>query len=88
MLSVGVPSIENNRQLVAYPNPTRDFLGVKGLDVMPANEWKIFDLNGKLISEGKSNLSQIDVQNFTSGSYIIRITGTNGQSNEIRFTKN
>jgi hypothetical protein len=88
MLSTGISAVQKNDQLIAYPNPARDFLGVKGLDILPATEWKVYDVNGRVIDEGKSNLNQLNVRNFANGTYIIRLIQSNGQSSEIKFSKN
>ena len=68
--------LNGDGQIQIYPNPTFDILNVK----MPMNmsgdyDYKIVNLEGKIISEGKINTNQstIDVKEFATGKYILTI---------------
>jgi hypothetical protein len=86
-LSTGINTVDHNKNIVAYPNPAHDFLGIKGLNTPEASEWKVFDLNGKKVMEGKSNLNSLDIKKVACGTYVLRITMSDGQSREIKFMK-
>lgn len=56
-----------------YPNPTDNYLFVK---TIPINDfsYEIIDLSGRLMKKGKVNNSKkIDIGNFNSGHYFIRL---------------
>ncbi|MBK8626669.1 MAG: T9SS type A sorting domain-containing protein [Saprospiraceae bacterium] len=55
-----------------YPNPVDDILKIKSSDEI--KKVKVYDLSGQLImSEGQGFETQIDMSNFDSGMYLLRI---------------
>jgi len=63
-----------------YPNPVRDILNISNTN---AEDYKIFDMGGKLINSGKLERGTVNVSNLTAGAYTIQI----GEISK-RFIKN
>jgi Concanavalin A-like lectin/glucanases superfamily/Secretion system C-terminal sorting domain len=87
--TVGINDVANNLFAAIYPNPAKDFVVVEITDSNPENVLiRITDLIGKTIIEEKlkTNKIQIDVENLTSGIYIIELT-KDRQKHCCRFVK-
>lgn len=79
---VNTEEINVENQLVAFPNPARDFLFIKNIKGQQTCE--IFNLQGQKISEMKVEANQsIDIRSVPTGQYILKIK--DGQS--LIFTK-
>lgn len=79
---------ENSFQL--FPNPAHDVIFIDGNFGDGISQITISDLNGKLIqtlTEKNLTMLQIDISGFTTGIYVISITGEAGKTN-LRFVKN
>lgn len=63
-----------------YPNPVRDILNISNTS---SEDYKIFDMGGKLINSGKLERGTVNVSNLTTGAYTIQI----GEVSK-RFIKN
>ncbi|MCU7613679.1 M12 family metallo-peptidase [Chryseobacterium sp. GMJ5] len=63
-----------------YPNPAKDVLNISNT---ASEEYKIFDMAGKLINSGKLNRGSVNVSNLTKGAYMIQV----GEVSK-RFIKN
>lgn len=63
-----------------YPNPVRDILNISNTN---AEDYKIFDMGGKLINSGKLERGTVNVSSLTAGAYTIQI----GEISK-RFIKN
>ena len=70
-----------------FPNPVNDLLNVN-LDLSNGEKtnYKIFDLNSKIVNFNELLNNQIDVSNLTKGVYILEINNTNN-TNKIKFIK-
>jgi hypothetical protein len=73
-----------------YPNPTLDILNVRFESNMSNPTFKIYNIEGKLLSMTRKNennyLFSIDVSDLSVGSHILNIN-VNGKSNSIKFIK-
>jgi len=80
---------ENQNSLISlYPNPTKNILNIKLKQTdSQIIEAKIFDLNGRLVLQPKLNNNTVDVQNLTSGSYIIHLKNASGEKFSQQFIK-
>jgi hypothetical protein len=69
---------DNNRNVRVYPNPTKDFAIVDGLE--KGDAVYIYDATGRLLSQTKADLAQITLplQGFATGSYYITILHSDG----------
>lgn len=56
-----------------YPNPVRDVLNISNTI---AEDYKIFDMGGKLINSGKIERGTVNVSQLTAGAYTIQIGET------------
>ncbi|WP_332454183.1 reprolysin-like metallopeptidase [Chryseobacterium aquaticum] len=56
-----------------YPNPARDLLNISNTTV---EDYKIFDMGGKLINSGKIERDTVNVSQLTAGAYTIQIGET------------
>ncbi len=68
-------------QISVYPNPASDLINIH-LNVQSDVIIELMDIQGKKLSiekvEANTTLKQLNLNNFAIGSYILRITGTNG----------
>ncbi|MBL0013819.1 MAG: T9SS type A sorting domain-containing protein [Flavobacterium sp.] len=70
----------NTNHVTVFPNPTRDILRISSNAIQ---EVKVVDLDGKLLFEKQYlNLKEttVDISNFTSGIYVVKITLQDGTS--------
>ena len=72
---------DNNFQISVYPNPASDLINIH-LNVKSDVIIELMDIQGKKLScekvEANRTLKQLNLNNFAIGSYILRITDTNG----------
>ncbi|GEM_PF-3468488 len=61
------------RALVVYPNPAKEFIYVRGAIVN--KQYTISDLQGRTLQKGIINNQLINIQNLSTGSYILTIDG-------------
>ncbi|MDA0784221.1 MAG: T9SS type A sorting domain-containing protein [Bacteroidetes bacterium] len=64
--------------VVAYPVPTHDHITIN--NALGYKTWNLYDMNGKMVSDGKvvSNQFDIDTQPFSSGLYVLKLQGEIG----------
>lgn len=84
IVSSGKGDIQNTKDLITdvklYPNPVRDILYISNT---ASEDYKIFDMGGKLIDSGKLQRGSVNVSNLIKGAYMIQI----GEYSK-RFIKN
>jgi hypothetical protein len=68
-----------------YPNPTTSILNLTS--VSENASFKVYNVMGQMILDGKINNGTIDVSRLTNGNYIMEISD-NGTSTTKRFIKN
>ena len=73
--NLGLEEVSSVKKLLIYPNPTKNTFTIKNIENDFSNfEYKIIDLTGRIIKNGKSKYNeQINIENLTSGNYIIQI---------------
>ncbi|WP_299333075.1 FG-GAP-like repeat-containing protein [uncultured Psychroserpens sp.] len=82
-------SLENSLtdELIIYPNPAKDVINIKSLELNDSAIYTVFDITGKRVLNSKLESSSIDISNLTPGNYILRIiSGTKIKSQ--KFIKN
>ncbi|NBX88058.1 MAG: T9SS C-terminal target domain-containing protein, partial [Bacteroidetes bacterium] len=64
--------------VVAYPMPTNDNITIENAEGY--QNWKLYDMNGKVVSSGDVNSKQfnINTQPFSSGLYVLKLQGEMG----------
>jgi hypothetical protein len=74
IVSSGRGDVLNTKDLITdiklYPNPVRDILNVSNTT---SEDYKIFDMGGKLINSGKLERGSVNVSSLIKGAYIIQI---------------
>ncbi|MTE26163.1 T9SS type A sorting domain-containing protein [Winogradskyella ouciana] len=87
--TLGVDDFEEGSSLRLYPNPTSDVLNIEFKSVIADGTLEVFDILGKQVfvqSITSNNISQIDVTNWESGLYLIKMSSENGEETK-RFIK-
>ena len=81
--TLGLNDINFNDSVVAFPNPSSDFIRISGLN--ETINYSIYNILGKRIKDGVINANQkINIQDFSKGLYFIKLdTGKT-----LKFTKN
>ncbi|MDA8650878.1 MAG: DUF1028 domain-containing protein [Flavobacteriaceae bacterium] len=69
-----------------WPNPTKDFVGLKIPEAVIAQSIEIFDINGKQVLEKYENFDRIDARKFRAGLYLIKVYTNKGRY-FIKFIK-
>ncbi|WBX71258.1 GEVED domain-containing protein [Tenacibaculum retecalamus] len=64
---------ESSINLMAYPNPSVDFIQVKLASKAKNMTYKIVNAIGRVVQKGKLNSSNIDVTNLTTGMYVLEV---------------
>jgi hypothetical protein len=86
---VGITEHDLSQYVTLYPNPTQSIIDIKLDRNYPGEtECHIYDMYGKLmrVLPIEEDITSIDVTNFASGVYIIRLTTEQGQVSK-RFVK-
>lgn len=87
--TVGIAEHDLSQYVTLYPNPTQSIIDIKlDRNYLGATECHIYDMYGKLmrVLPIEEDITSIDVTNFASGVYIIRLTTEQGQVSK-RFVK-
>ena len=87
--TVGITEHDLSQYVTLYPNPTQSIIDIKLDSNYPGEtECHIYDMYGKLmrVLPIEEDITSIDVTNFASGVYIIRLTTEQGQVSK-RFVK-
>lgn len=88
LLSTNDIKFSNNLNI--YPNPSNQNIIVQNDDKYLENfNYKIIDLTGRIVKNGNSKFNeQINIENLTSGNYIIQIETENGERFTEKLIKN
>ncbi|MBK9399967.1 MAG: T9SS type A sorting domain-containing protein [Bacteroidetes bacterium] len=79
-LSTSLPDLSlGAKRLMVYPNPTSSVLYLEEKGALP-RQFRIFDLNGRLVHSGFITGNSIDVSALQEGGYLLSVTTPNGQS--------
>lgn len=86
-LGINNPELANSAKI--YPNPANSILNIALPENSPIQEYSIMDVTGKLLSNGKIDLSgtAINVESLSSGTYFVKLTGSQVQAVKM-FVKN
>lgn len=70
---------QNAEFVTVYPNPASGILNVSLTQTTGFQEYAIYDVTGKKLLNGKvdASLTTINISGLTSGSYIVKLSGTN-----------
>ena len=86
----GTAAIEDfdfNKNVLVYPVPAKNTLNIKMLEDKGINNVKIFSLDGRLVIEKQIEYSNIalpiNVETLATGSYILNLSGTQGNVSKM-----
>jgi len=65
---------KNPQTISVMPNPASDFILVNWNEAATGVEFRIIDINGKIVSSGKSPSNNIDIHQLLPGLYTILVT--------------
>jgi hypothetical protein len=83
-----IANFQNNFQLSIYPNPATDKLTIQSEENLTSVI--IYDLQGRIVyqtGESDENSIDIDLHNFSPGTYITKITDNTGNSHTEKIIK-
>ena len=86
-ININPAGIEENKlnKFSVYPNPSSDIINIKSKDNLFIEELTILDVSGKVILK-KNKSSIVNIENFDSGVYLLKLKTSNGIST-IKFIK-
>ncbi|WP_221390853.1 T9SS type A sorting domain-containing protein [Dyadobacter sp. NIV53] len=85
-----IRNLDFGSQISFYPNPVNDRLKIKGIvKESPGNKKvQVFDVAGKVVFESTSfPMEGIDMKNFSSGIYLIKVSHQNGYQTIKKIVK-
>ncbi len=77
--------------VLAYPNPTTDYLTVKVENYETASlQYMVFDINGKLLQQVKctGNKTSINIQNYPAANYFVKVLDSEKEIKVFKIIKN
>ena len=79
-----------NGHLMVYPNPSNNYITIQHKQNLTENyDYSIIDLIGRIVKSGKSKFNElINIENLTSGNYIIQIETEKGEKFTEKLIKN
>jgi len=83
-INTSVSDVFSNRDVVIYPNPTKDSFSIKSNTGIQSAE--LLDINGKRISLASKN-DKFDLTGFNSGLYILKVMDAKGNYSTHRIIK-
>ena len=77
-------------KIIIYPNPTNNFITIQNDQRKTKNiEYKIVDLTGRVVKNNNSKFNeQINIENLTSGNYIIQFQTDSNDNFTQKLIKN
>ncbi len=83
---LAVTDLSGKNQNTIYPNPVKDVLNIRSKESGELT-FRIINSAGQMISSGKSASHQINVNQLSTGNYIIELTDKNGDKSVQKFIK-
>jgi len=70
-----------DKSVEVYPNPASNYIVVYNYKA-EARYFRLYDLKGRMLTMIQSELpaTRIDISNFSTGVYVLKVTGTNGKN--------
>jgi len=89
-VETGIEATEINLSAIAYPNPTSDLLQLRvEYECLKDLSYILYDMNGKLLQtkEITGTETQIDVTNYASATYFLRVVRGNDEVKTFKIIK-
>ncbi len=83
--TVDVPEF-SEVQFQIYPNPASDEIRIDSDEIIENTTYSIFDVNGKLVSQGIYNRAPIGIESLETGAYVIQFI-LDGKQSKQTFIK-
>jgi len=78
----------NSNQFILYPNPASDYIRIQLTDMQSEiASVKIYDYQGRMVSDVKIQENQIDIQSLSAGNYMMVLQNSNGEKFSQKFVK-
>ena len=61
-------------QFSVFPNPFSDIVNVVGVNQTENVSYKLFTIDGKLIKNGKTESSKVDLNDISKGVYLLQLS--------------
>ncbi len=71
LLNTNVPSLQDNKKIVAYPNPATDFITFGKANTLATV--KIFNSQGKMVANFSNVIGKLNVSNLKRGIYVVEV---------------
>jgi hypothetical protein len=70
----------DNRDISIYPNPANDFVIINNFQAIPFQTIELVDMTGRVMLSQKTNsqLTKIDISQFSNGMYMLRFVDAKG----------
>lgn len=81
----GVQPIQQQANLMLYPNPAKNVLHIGGLDDINSSRYTVFSLDGRIVKNGTLHISQLSVADLQTGTYLLQIESAQHNSILQRF---
>ena len=88
---LGIEDNSINLELIAYPNPTTNFLTLNvGKAALSTLNFQLYDISGKLIESRKiiSSTETIGMENLPSATYFLKVVNNNQEVKTFKIIKN
>ena len=83
---INVNTNNNSLEVIAYPNPTTDYILLKNID--KTTRYYISNFNGQQLKQGHVNSNEtINVSDLNNGIYILNYINSKGALKHIKFVK-
>jgi len=83
---LAVNDLSGKNQTMIYPNPVKDVLNIQSKESGDF-AFRIMNVTGQMVSAGKSADQKINVNQLSTGNYIIELTDKNGEKTVQKFIK-
>ena len=78
----------NSNQFILYPNPASDYIRIQLTDMQSEiASVKIYDYQGRMVSDVKIQENQIGIQSLSAGNYMMVLQNSNGEKFSQKFVK-
>ncbi len=77
-VTTGISTVDNNIGVEVYPNPSEGMFTVQ--TNFNYNSIEVLDVLGRKVFSNNKQVNQLDLSNFSKGTYILQLTDANNQS--------
>ncbi|MFY7739707.1 MAG: T9SS type A sorting domain-containing protein [Flavobacterium sp.] len=74
---LNIEEVNTSSKIVIYPNPTNEILIIENSSNSTIDKITLTDITGKIILEENNNFSKMNMENFETGIYILKISSDN-----------